>query len=301
MARNSPQTERIVMLTELLADEPETPRSLADIARHLGVAKATCYPMVVALTEAGWLIRHPTRKTYRLGPALIPIGRAATTATDVVDLARSVMHELADASDMASIAFVQSGNDVVVAEVVQPVGGRRGTLGLRLGDKVLLAPPIGSGIAAWYPPEQREDWYALGGQNLGVEVDVLRATYEPALALVRERGYAMECMEQQQHSLADAVSELRGRGVGGHRSTVALREARTLLSADAVVGDIDPEGSYQPLSINAAAFDRDGEPAVVLCVADASRPMSGVRTTEIGEMVRDAAARVTAAMHGRHP
>ncbi len=32
MARNSPQTERIVMLTELLADEPETPRSLADIA-----------------------------------------------------------------------------------------------------------------------------------------------------------------------------------------------------------------------------------------------------------------------------
>ena len=163
------------MLTELLADEPETPRSLADIARHLGVAKATCYPMVVALTEAGWLIRHPTRKTYRLGPALIPIGRAATTATDVVDLARSVMHELADASDMASIAFVQSGSDVVVAEVVQPVGGRRGTLGLRLGDKVLLAPPIGSGIAAWYPPEQREEWYALGGQNLGVEVDVLRA------------------------------------------------------------------------------------------------------------------------------
>lgn len=289
------------MLLERLAEEPGTGRSLADIARHLGVAKATCYPMVIALTEAGWLIRHPSRKTYQLGPALISIGQAAGRAADIVDLARPAMHQLADLTHLASIAFVPSGADLVVAEIVQPIGGRRGTLGLRLGDKVLLAPPLGAGLAAWYPPDRLDEWYTLGEEALDDDAASLRAQYEPILALIRDRGFAVECLRQQERSLADAVSSLRGNADGGRRSTFALREARRLLSADVLIGAVDPGGSYQPISVNSVVFGPDGDPAMVLCVVDARGPMSGAATLELGDLVRDAATQVTGAVRGRSP
>jgi DNA-binding IclR family transcriptional regulator len=301
MARNSPQTDRIVMLTELLASDPKTGRSLADIARHLGVAKATCYPMVVALAESGWLVRHPVRKTYQLGPALVPIGQAASRATDVVDLARTVMHELADTSELACLGFIRSGADLVVAEVVQPISGRSGTLGLRVGDKVLMAPPLGAALAAWYGQDQLDEWLQLGTKALSTETDFLQAEYEPILDTVRERGFAVECLWQQDRSISDAVAELRTPGVGGQRAALALREARRLLSADVAVGTIDPTAHYQLLSVNATAFDQDTSPALILCLVDAPSSVTGERITELGVLVREAAERVTTLMHGRSP
>lgn len=289
------------MLMDLLADEPGVGRSLADIARHLGVAKATCYPMVIALTEAGWLLRHPTRKTYQLGPAMVPIGLAANVATDVVDLARSAMHSLADDERLACVAFVPSGADLVVADIVQPISGRQGTLGLRLGDKVLLAPPLGAGVAAWYNPDQLKEWYTLGEQALDEDAAALADRYGHVLELVRERGFAVECMQQQQRSLADAVSAMRGQGVGRPQSAVALREARRLLSADVLVGAIDLKASYQPISVNSVVFGPDGDPVLVVCAVDVATPISGAATRELGVRVREAAMQITAAVQGRPP
>ncbi|MFE4500347.1 IclR family transcriptional regulator [Rhodococcus sp. NPDC056743] len=301
MARNSPQTDRIVMLAELLASDPETGRSLADIARHLGVAKATCYPMVVALTESGWLVRHPVRKTYQLGPALVPIGQAASRATDVVDLARTVMHELADTSQLACLGFIRSGADLVVAEVVQPISKRSGTLGLRIGDKVLMAPPLGAGLAAWYGRDQLDEWFLLGTEVLSAETELLKTEYEPILDTIRERGFAVECLWQQDRSISDAVAQLRGPGVGGQKAAIALREARRLLSADVAVGTIDPTAHYQLLSVNATAFDQDTSPALILCLVDPPSPLTGERIAELGTLVRTAAQQVTTLMHGRSP
>ena len=74
MPRASPQTDRVVAVVELLTAHPGADFTLAELARRLGVSKPTCYPMLAALTRSGWLLRHPTRKTYRLGPALVPAG-----------------------------------------------------------------------------------------------------------------------------------------------------------------------------------------------------------------------------------
>ncbi|MCU1346544.1 MAG: putative transcriptional regulator, partial [Acidimicrobiia bacterium] len=64
VARRSPQTERIVgLINYLTVDEVGHGVTLSELARRLGVSKATCYPMLEALTEAGFVIRHPARKT----------------------------------------------------------------------------------------------------------------------------------------------------------------------------------------------------------------------------------------------
>ena len=60
--RESPQTSRILLLMDLLADHPAQGRTLAEIARHLGVAKATCYPMVTALPTPGGLSAIPSAR-----------------------------------------------------------------------------------------------------------------------------------------------------------------------------------------------------------------------------------------------
>lgn len=81
MARPSPQTERLVSLVDAIAARPDEGLTLSEIARHLAVTPATCHPMLVSLAELGWLVRHPVRRTYRLGPALIAVGRAAARAS----------------------------------------------------------------------------------------------------------------------------------------------------------------------------------------------------------------------------
>lgn len=303
MARPSPQTERIVSLVELLRSQPRTGRSLADIARHLGVTKATCYPMVVALTEAGWLVRHPTRKTYQLGPALVPIGAAAAAALDVLDLARPGMQELADTADMACVAFVPSGADLVVSEIVQPAGGRRGTLGLRLGDRVQIIPPLGSVVAAWFSEDARWQWYRAGAEEFGVDPDAVEAAYGPVLELVRKRGFAVECLDQQERRLADAVAEVRGDGgpLGRGRQTVTLRTVAGRPTVDVLIGEIEPKRRYQPISINAAVFTAEAVPALVLCLVDAPEPLTGRRVDDLGRRVASVAGRLTETLHGRVP
>ncbi|WP_055474423.1 helix-turn-helix domain-containing protein [Gordonia sp. HS-NH1] len=301
MARSSPQTERIVMLMQLLTDQPTTARSLADIARHLGVSKPTCYPMVIALTEAGWLLRDPVSKGYRLGPAVVPIGDAASRAMAPVEVARPLMRDLADDSDMAAIAFVPTGADLAIGEIVQPVTGRRGTLGLRLGDTLEIAPPLGAGLAAWYSPDRLDEWLLLGADHVGVDHAELRELYRPMLEVIRARGYAVECADQREQSLSATVAGLRGMGVAGQRAVTALREAQRRLPTDVVVGEIDADTEYRPISVNAVAFAPGGVPAVILAIVDARTSLSGREVIGLGEKVRAAADAVTEGLGGTPP
>jgi DNA-binding IclR family transcriptional regulator len=77
MARTSPPTDRVVATVSLLAARPDQPLSLAELTRRLGVNKSTGHAILASLVAAGWVLRDPTRKTYRLGPALVALGRSA--------------------------------------------------------------------------------------------------------------------------------------------------------------------------------------------------------------------------------
>ncbi|CAJ1510932.1 IclR family transcriptional regulator [[Mycobacterium] burgundiense] len=304
MVRESPQTERILLLMDLLMAEPGRGRTLAEIARHLGTAKATCYPMVIALTRAGWLVRHPRHKTYQLGPALIPVGQAAAGAIDVVDHARDAMHALADAADVVCLGFVPSAADLVVAEIIQPASGRRGSLGLRLGDRVDFAPPLGAVAAAWLPDYQLGQWHARGERDLGIAAGILEGAYSSALQLIRERGYAVEHLSRDGTGVAEVVQQQRGQHALSLQSLAAgptLRELTGSPHADSLLRDIHPELSYRVVAISAAVFNAESAAALVLSLVDAPEPLAGDRVMELGEQIRDAAADITARIGGVPP
>lgn len=301
MTRASPQTDRIVMVMDLLMAEPGRGRTLADMARHLGVAKATCYPMVVALTRAGWLVRHPRHKTYQLGPALVPLGRAAASAIDVVDHARDALHELADSTGMVCLGYVPSRNDLVVAELIQPADGRRASLGLRIGDRIDFAPPLGAVAAASSPDEALDDWYHRGESALGIPAADLKAVYSPALELIRERGYAVEHLSGDAASISDVVSQRRGQHpLALHHLAAgpALAELTGNPVADVLVREIQQDALYRVVTISALVFNPDLTPALVVCIVDAPVPIPGIRVSELGDIVRDTAARITTTIGG---
>ena len=297
MPRPSPQTDRIVAVVDLLTAHPGANFTLAELARRLGVSKPTCYPMLAALTRSGWLLRHPTRKTYRLGPALVRAGRAAAAAgAPVADLARSRMAELAEEYGLACLGLAPSADALVVMELVpSPAPGGK-AFGLRLGDRIPPRPPLGAVLVAWQGDEAIDAW--LRGSRSTVPED-RRARYARDLAAVRDRGYAVELSAPIQERVAWLAHELRTATADIH--DLVDQAVGELADEDVLLTDIAPDRAYRVSSINAPVFDVDGTVALTVCLVDAPAPMPGAEVVAVGERVRDVTAEITRTLGGRTP
>lgn len=294
--RPSPQTERLRWLLEFLAKRPREPQTLAQIARHLGVAKATCMPMLAALTRAGWLVRDPVRRTYRLGPALSELGRAAETAS----IAGREVEELTRLSATAGarcIVWETSDDDLVLSEIVGSRGPEHTWAGLTRGHRFRPLAPLGASLVAWTDEERVRSWTAGGA-----ELDAARC--RPALEASRRRGYVVELMDEMQFDLFQLVEHLRAAGpltANDLLTSINRHAARELLERDYLVGEIDPAATYRPVSVNAPVFDRWREPQLVVCLVGGTTDVAGRELCRMGELVRDCAADLTRAAGGVFP
>ncbi|MCL9760204.1 helix-turn-helix domain-containing protein [Frankia sp. AiPa1] len=320
MSRPSPQTERLLNLIDLLASRPSDGLALAEIARAVGVSKATVHPMVVALTRRGWLLRHPELRTYRLGPALVAAGRAAAQGNTALDLARPVARDLAADTGVPCVALVAGGipgedDDLLVGEIGLPSAGAArpasvtfGMHTLRLGDRIRPRPPLGAVSVAWADEAAAQAWLARLGPDR--PADAL-ARLTPGLAGIRSRGWAVEIEDHLYERLSSLLSELDEDQVSDAAHTAALRRlmadvGRAFNLAGTLPATVDPAAEYRPTSINAPVFDAGGSVVVVLCLIFGlerrrNGPLPGSTVLELGERVRAAADSVTVAAHGRPP
>jgi DNA-binding IclR family transcriptional regulator len=292
----------VIAVIELLTAHPGADFTLAELARRLGVSKPTCYPMLAALTRSGWLLRHPTRKTYRLGPALVPAGRAAAAGAPVVELARPRMAELAETCGLACVCLAPSADALVVVDVVGSAASGGKPFGLRLGDRVPPRPPLGAVLVAWEDDDAIDAWLRRASSNAPEE---RLARYTGDLAAVRERGYAVELRAPIQERVALLADELRT-AVRDRRATAHIHDlldqaVSELADEDVLLTDIDAERSYLPSSINAPVFDVDGSVALVVCLVDAPAPLPGPAIVAIGERVREVTTELTRSLRGRLP
>ena len=76
-ARKSNSVLRATTVLHLLAEDPSSAWSLADIARRTDLSYASAHSVVSALEESGLVRRHPRTRAYTLGPGLIGLGAAA--------------------------------------------------------------------------------------------------------------------------------------------------------------------------------------------------------------------------------
>jgi DNA-binding IclR family transcriptional regulator len=297
MPRSSPQTERLLHVLELLATSDRGGRTLAELARSLGVDKATCRPMLMELTGAGYLIRDPRRKTFHLGPRWVAIGRAAEHAVNVVDLARHALAALADRTGICAMAVIASADELIVADLIPPANASaraRRALGLRAGDRIPFEPPMGAVLAAWGTPDDLRRWRDRSPAGDPEYQDRL----DGILEVVRARGFGVEQFPPAPDTLAAVIEQSAGTYLGAHRSTILGQQVMDRLDAEVMVGEIDPRAAYWPVSINAPVLDANDVVAMAVCLIDLEGPVEGARVTELGEAVA-ATARDIGAQAGR--
>lgn len=285
MARPSPQTDRVVTLVELLAARPDQPLTLAAVTRQLGVNKSTCHAMLTALVQAGWLLRDPFRKTYRLGPALAAVGRSAAVGFPALELARDVMRTLSQETAANCAALAIDSDHATVLEQVRDLRAIRP--GLDVSVPIPLRAPLGTTALAWADPEAQELWLAQTPA-------ATREHHRAVLAATRERGYSVELATPPEAQLRDTVARHGNPGAG--MAELLLQFAEQLAARDDyLVVAVDPDRSYLVTTINAPIFEH-GRVTLLLSVNAFSAPLSGHQVATVGERVATACAAVTAAL-----
>lgn len=154
--RVSPPTERVIAVLTFLARHPSDRFGLSELARQLELSKPTCLGIITTLTDAGYLVRDTTTKTYGLGPALITLGHTAQESLRVNPAVRDELRALS--TEFATTAALSAVVDdrITLLELVAPPGARTG---VRVGESYPFAPPVGLMFVLWDDEALRE-WLA---------------------------------------------------------------------------------------------------------------------------------------------
>ena len=201
MPRPSPQTDRLLTLVDLLTARPHDGLTLSEIARRLGVTPATCHPMLASLTQAGWLMRHPTRRTYRLGPAIIAAGHSAAAGFPALDFAHPVMAEVQRDLGLAVLALMPSDGHATLVDLVRDPGVPGPAI--RIGDQTPLHPPFGVPYVAWADDDEVERWLAHAPPNPEV-----RDHYRQVLKAARQRRFSVDLATAPEARVHAALTRL---------------------------------------------------------------------------------------------
>lgn len=97
--------DKAVGVLHAVADSPAT---LTELQGRLQLPRATVHRLAAALEQHG-LLRRDVDGRYELGLGLVSLGQVATTRFPLVDISRSVLHELRDETGESVQIFVREG------------------------------------------------------------------------------------------------------------------------------------------------------------------------------------------------
>lgn len=215
--------------------------SLDELASRLDIPKSSLHRILAALKYRGFIAQPEPGGSYFLGTELLA---TAFRFYDVLDL-RALIHpllarltaELRETTHMA----VLDGAEVVYHDKIQAshmitmssvIGGRNPAHATGVG-KALLAwtYPTDEAIRAWATL-----WAPLKAVTPNTVTSVQRLAEE--LALVRERGYALDIEENEIGVHCAAVPIFLGRPVPATAVSVTVLGARAQASRLAEIGDL---------------------------------------------------------------
>jgi DNA-binding IclR family transcriptional regulator len=288
----SPAVLRACDVLDHLATQPEGAFSVSEVARSVGVPRASCDSVLLALAQRG-LVQRDVDRRYSLGPACRALGEAAQLAGAPLTALEPVAEDLARATaSCAAISSCVRGQSRV--ERVYDHGPAFG-LRARVGESVPLVPPFGAVFVAWDGDAAIDAWLDRAGAALG---PAERAHTVAALAAVRERGYTIT-VSGVHPDLVRMLEEL-----ADHAPDSANLDAR-----DALIREVSPR-EYLPVAIandgaqrvnqmSAPVFDAAGTVPYALMVLGPSYELSGDEIAALGHRLLVAARTATERLGGR--
>jgi DNA-binding IclR family transcriptional regulator len=289
MARPAPAVDRTVAVLNLLAAHPDTAFSLSEMCRRLDINKATAHAMLTALADSGFLLRNPRDKSYTLGPALIALGSAAAARRlELVEFARAPMQALASDTGLQCVVSSAMGEEIVflaVAGEVVPFGPH-----VRVGQRIPLAPPIGTVFMAWSLPDEVDTWLnrSTAGKPLtGAELERFRN----GVRAVRRRGYSVGLEP-------DVLGVRLGQSLDDHEAVPPLLAE---LSRTSYLMDDFGAGTHRIGHLAAPVFGPDERVAMVLTLYGFQKQLSGADIDALAARLTATTREITFAVRGRHP
>lgn len=281
MARPVPAVERVVAVLDLLAAHPEEELTLAELCRRLDMSKATGHALVNALADARYLLRHPVRKTYTLGPALLGVASSVEARyRSIVEHARDEMQALSEELDIRCVASAALGDEIVLLEVTgksEPFG-----LNVQAGQRVPLVPPLGTVFMAWSSDEEIDRWLRRVGPG-ATDAEIVR--YRRAIETVRRRGYSIGLEADARRRLGLALSE--------EDRTHLATAIDDLAHEEYILLELDGSADYLLSHVAAPVFSQDGRVVLALTLIDFRRQVSAREVPELGERLLLAARNVS--------
>jgi DNA-binding IclR family transcriptional regulator len=272
VAKSVPAAARTLAILDFLAAHPLESFTLSEIARELSIGLGSAHALLEAMTAAGYLVRHPSHKTYRLGPSTIAIGHAALESHPVIEVAHEEMRRIAEEVHLECLAAAPLGEElVVVARAGRTHAGRPL---VRVGERLALVPPLGTMFVAWSGEDVIEWWLARADP---VESPDVTERYRRVLDSARVLGY----------SIGLSIDD-------GNLPVAPVADDPTRL-------DLDPATAYRVNYVAASVFDQRGDVALVLNLDGFTTPLRPVEITALGERLLDTAQVITRGVHGRFP
>jgi DNA-binding IclR family transcriptional regulator len=288
----APAVLRAVGVLRHLAEHPATRFTVSELSRLLGVPRATCDTVLLALVDGG-LVQRDAELRYALGLGCAVLGDAARVANPALRAAADHADVLARELGAFALVSIRDGNEVRVWDVFDygpPLGLRA-----RVGQAIPLVAPFGASFAAWSGDREIEDW--LGNAEPPLNASETRA-YRAALEAVRRRGYSVTVITARQPDLIDALERLAEHRAPDDARQARDEAARQMAHSEHLTAEIDPAGTLRIAQVSAPVFDAERQVAASIMLLGPNHELTGAAVADLGHCVASAATAATAEAGG---
>jgi IclR family transcriptional regulator, KDG regulon repressor len=172
---------------------------VSELAAHLGIPKSSAHNIVMTMIDDGILERNPDTHRVFLGTRLIEVGYIAQTNLDVVRLATPIIRHLNETTDETVHLTILDNDEVLYVDCVESKKRLRtySVIGVRAP---LYCTSVGKAIMAYLPSGEIDriiEDYGLPRITEHTITD--KEALLSDLNLVRERGFAIDNMEHENH------------------------------------------------------------------------------------------------------
>lgn len=170
--------------------------SLADICKQTGYPRSTTHRLLASMREVGLLDQDRERERYRLGIRLFAYGNIVLANMDLHREARPYAEALGRMTGLSVHLAVFGGERAVVIHRAEPAPGGLTPLNL-LENAPVHCTSIGKAILAFQPEPILERVIEAGLPRYTDSTITTGEGLRHELAMVRERGYAVDNGEHQ--------------------------------------------------------------------------------------------------------
>lgn len=184
---------RALRVLEVLA-QARAPVSVADVARILDVGRSRAYRMLVTLIDAGYVVRDPRTRGYRLSYKILTLSRPLLTSDEREEMIADALHDIASKTGESAHFSVFDRDGAVLVQRVK--GVQLVTIDFQIGDRVPLhCTSIGKVLLAYQDPGVTDAVIRRGLPRMARNTITSARRLRAELRKVRAQGYAYDDLE----------------------------------------------------------------------------------------------------------